>query len=58
MVGVPVKVKGKDAMATVDEEFTKVVFDKVPTLKPAFKKDGACCRCAGSRQGCRVGRRS
>jgi acetyl-CoA C-acetyltransferase len=41
IVGVPVKVKGKEMKIEVDEEFPKVDFAKLPTLKPAFKpKDG------------------
>ena len=40
IVGVPVKSKKGDTLVTVDEEFSKIVLDKVPTLKPAFKKDG------------------
>eukprot|EP01087_Luapelamoeba_hula_P018402 TRINITY_DN591_c0_g1_i1.p1 TRINITY_DN591_c0_g1~~TRINITY_DN591_c0_g1_i1.p1 ORF type:complete len:423 (-),score=77.86 TRINITY_DN591_c0_g1_i1:113-1381(-) len=38
-VTVPQK-KGGPAMITEDEEYKKVDFDKVPKLKPAFKKDG------------------
>jgi acetyl-CoA C-acetyltransferase len=36
-----VEVTGKDTVTiTEDEEFRKVKFDKIPTLKPAFTKDG------------------
>ena len=37
---VPVNVKSKKGVnvVEVDEEFTKVKFDKVKDLKPAFKK--------------------
>ena len=40
---IPVKVeqRGKDPITvTEDEEYKNVKFEKVPTLKPAFKKDG------------------
>lgn len=39
---VPINVKSKKGVNVVeiDEEFTKVKFDKVKDLKPAFKKDG------------------
>ena len=41
---VPVTIAGKrgkgDTIVKEDEEFRKVVFDKVPTLRPAFKSDG------------------
>jgi acetyl-CoA C-acetyltransferase len=39
---VPVTVKGRkgDVIVDTDEEPTKVIFEKVSTLKPAFKKDG------------------
>jgi acetyl-CoA C-acetyltransferase len=40
---VPVMVpkgKGKEVEVSVDEEYTKVNFDKVRSLKPVFKKDG------------------
>jgi acetyl-CoA C-acetyltransferase len=40
---VPVEIpqKGKDSIwVTKDEEYTKVNFDKIPTLKPVFEKDG------------------
>ncbi|MBC8124900.1 MAG: acetyl-CoA C-acetyltransferase [Candidatus Kapabacteria bacterium] len=39
---VPVVVKGRkgDVIIDTDEEPTKVNFEKIPTLKPVFKKDG------------------
>lgn len=38
---VPVETEGKDAQVVKeDEEFRKVKFDKIPSLKPAFSKDG------------------
>ena len=40
---VPVSVpqrKGEPLLIQEDEEFKKVVFDKIPTLRPAFTKDG------------------
>ncbi|KAI9012676.1 Thiolase, N-terminal domain-containing protein [Phycomyces nitens] len=39
---VEVVIKGKkgDKVVKVDEEFTNVKFDKVPSLRPVFKKDG------------------
>lgn len=39
---VPVTVKGRkgDVIVDTDEEPSKVVFEKIATLKPAFKKDG------------------
>ncbi|MCX6139601.1 MAG: thiolase family protein [Candidatus Kapabacteria bacterium] len=39
---VPVVVKGRKGDVTIDsdEEPTKVNFEKIPTLKPVFKKDG------------------
>jgi len=38
----PITVKGKkgDIIVKEDEEYKKVIFDKVPTLKSAFKQDG------------------
>jgi acetyl-CoA C-acetyltransferase len=38
-----VVIKGKkgDTVVKEDEEFKRVVFDKVPTLRPSFKKDGS-----------------
>lgn len=32
--------KGDELIVTVDEEFTNVKFDKIPTLRPVFKKEG------------------
>jgi acetyl-CoA C-acetyltransferase len=32
--------KGDPVMLDEDEEFKKVIFDKIPALKPAFSKDG------------------
>jgi acetyl-CoA C-acetyltransferase len=41
IVPVEVPVRGKDPMmVTEDEEYTKVDFSKIPSLKPAFQKDG------------------
>lgn len=39
---VPVTIKGRkgDVVVDTDEEPWKVAFDKIPTLKPVFKKDG------------------
>ncbi len=40
---VPVEVpqrRGEPLMVTMDEEFTKVKLDKIPSLRPAFTKDG------------------
>ncbi|KXN83698.1 Acetyl-CoA acetyltransferase B, mitochondrial [Leucoagaricus sp. SymC.cos] len=39
---IPITVKGKkgDTIVREDEEFKRVMFDKVPTLRSAFKKDG------------------
>lgn len=38
----PVTIKGKkgDTIVKEDEEYKKVMFDKIPTLKSAFRKDG------------------
>jgi acetyl-CoA C-acetyltransferase len=40
---VPVTVKGKkgDTIVREDEEVKRVIFEKVPSLRSAFKKDGA-----------------
>lgn len=41
IIPVSVPVRGKDPMiVSVDEEYTKVNFDKLKTLKPAFEKEG------------------
>lgn len=39
----PVTIKGKkgDTIVKEDEEFKRVIFEKVPTLRPSFKKDGS-----------------
>ncbi len=39
---VPVEVSGRKGSVTVDEdeEYKNVVYDKIPTLKPAFSKEG------------------
>lgn len=38
---VPVEVPGKQVVTvTEDEDYKKVNFDKIPTLKPSFQKDG------------------
>jgi hypothetical protein len=46
----PVIVKGKkgDTVVTEDEEYKNAMFDKVPTLRPAFKKDGGTVTAANS----------
>ena len=37
----PVEIVGKETLTvSEDEQFKKVKFDKIPTLKPAFQKDG------------------
>jgi acetyl-CoA C-acetyltransferase len=38
-VEIPQK-KGGNLIITEDEEYKKVIFEKIPTLKPAFEKDG------------------
>jgi acetyl-CoA C-acetyltransferase len=38
-VTVPNK-RGPDVIVSEDEEFTNIKLDKIPTLKPAFQKDG------------------
>lgn len=40
IVGVPIKGAKKETLVTADEEPGRVQWDKIPTLKPAFKKDG------------------
>jgi acetyl-CoA C-acetyltransferase len=41
IVPVEIPVRGKDPIVvSVDEEYTKVNFDKLKTLKPAFEKEG------------------
>jgi acetyl-CoA C-acetyltransferase len=41
IVGVEIAQKGTDPLIILeDEEFKKVNFDKIPTLKPVFQKDG------------------
>jgi len=41
MIAIEIPQRGKDSIfVTTDEEFTKVNFDKVRTLKPVFEKDG------------------
>lgn len=39
---IPITVKGKkgDTIVCEDEEYKRVIFDKVPSLRSAFKKDG------------------
>lgn len=32
--------KGKETVISEDEEYKKVMFDKIPTLRPSFKSDG------------------
>ncbi|MFZ4797812.1 MAG: acetyl-CoA C-acyltransferase [Bacteroidia bacterium] len=42
MIAVEIPQRGKDSIfVTTDEEYTKVNFDKVRTLKPVFEKDGS-----------------
>ena len=38
----PVTVKGKkgDTVVSEDEEYKRIIYEKVPTLRSAFKKDG------------------
>lgn len=36
-----IKSRKGEVQVTVDEEFSRVNVDKVPTLRPPFKKDGA-----------------
>ena len=38
----PVTIKGKkgDTVVSEDEEYKRVIFEKVPTLNPSFKKNG------------------
>jgi len=40
IVGVSIPQKGEPLLLTEDEEYKKVFFDKIPTLKPAFTTDG------------------
>jgi acetyl-CoA C-acetyltransferase len=40
IVPVPVKMKGSETIVDSDEEPTKVNFDKIPSLKPVFDKNG------------------
>lgn len=41
LIPVEITQKGKESSwVTKDEEYTKVNFDKIPTLKPVFEKDG------------------
>lgn len=46
----PVTVKGRkgEVVVTEDEEYKNALFDKVPTLRPAFKKDGGTVTAANS----------
>jgi len=46
----PVTVKGKkgEVVVTEDEEYKNALFDKIPTLRPAFKKDGGTITAANS----------
>lgn len=45
VVGVEIKTRKGTTMVDKDEEHTNVIPDKVPNLRPAFKKDGECGRC-------------
>jgi acetyl-CoA C-acetyltransferase len=40
MIGIPVKNKGVENIIETDEEPSKVNFDKIPSLKPVFDKNG------------------
>ena len=40
IVPVTITVRGKETVVSDDEEYTKVQFDKMPGLKPAFTKEG------------------
>ena len=40
IIKVPVKVRREEVLVEKDEEPEKVKFDKIPTLKPVFAKDG------------------
>jgi len=46
----PVTVKGKkgEVVISEDEEHKNALFDKIPTLRPAFKKDGGTVTAANS----------
>lgn len=46
----PVTIKGKkgDTIVKEDEEFKKVIFEKIPTLAPSFKKNGGSITAANS----------
>jgi acetyl-CoA C-acetyltransferase len=46
----PVTVRGKKGEIVVneDEEYKNALFDKIPTLRPAFKKDGGTITAANS----------
>lgn len=39
---VPITIKGKkgDTIVKEDEQYKRVIYDKIPTLKPSFKKEG------------------
>ena len=37
---ISVKKKGQTQVVSQDEEYTNIQIDKIPQLKPAFKKDG------------------
>lgn len=45
-----VTVRGKkvDAVVREDEEYKRVIYDKIPTLSPSFKKDGGIITAANS----------
>jgi acetyl-CoA C-acetyltransferase len=46
----PVTIKGKkgDTIVREDEEYKRVIYDKIPTLSPSFKKDGGIITAANS----------
>ena len=47
---VPVTVKGKkgDVVVKEDEEYKRVIYEKIPTLKPAFQPEGGTLTAANS----------
>jgi acetyl-CoA C-acetyltransferase len=46
----PVTIKGKkgDTVVAEDEEYKRVIFEKIPTLQPSFKKQGGTITAANS----------
>lgn len=41
VVPISVSLQKQSSIVNVDEEFSRVDYDKIPSLKPAFKKDGS-----------------